>query len=252
MKRLIFTAAATLCFSAVSLAQGDAITTYFPQYEASEDVTFIELSGKAFDLIEEINAESEDEKRVKDIASQVTGLRMVIDDENVDGKTQAFQARKRINGSFEELMRVKEKDALFYILIDERDGIVYEVLAFGGDNEKFFVADLKGQIRLQDVAEITSDLSKVNNDFMKSGDIQPNDMNIYPNPAARGQELTFELPEELDGAQVLVLDASGKKVHEFVARGKQHKLSAEKLGSGVFILKANKGSFDISKKFMIQ
>ena len=251
MKRLVFITLISFTLSGALKAQ-DAISTYFSHYESDEEVTFIELSGKAFDLIEEIDSEGKDEKRIKEIASQVTGLRMIIDTEGVDGKTEALNSRKKVSGNFEELMRVKEKDGLFYILIDERDGIVYEVLAFGGDNEKFFVADLKGQIRLQDVAQITSDLSKLNADFTKGVNIEPEEINVYPNPASSSQEVTFELPEELDGAQVLILDASGKKVHEFVARGKNHKLSTRKIGTGVFIMKANKGAVDVSKKFMVQ
>ena len=250
MKKVIYTLVLAAFCSFQSFGQDAAINRFFSEYETKDDVTLISLSGKAFELANQIDVDSEEAKDFKKYAGQITGFKMLIDNNDTDAKSTAKRARRELSGSFEDLITIREKDSDIKIAINEANGIVTEVVAIIGSETDFVLASIIGNIKLSDVSEITKQFSSMGKDVFAST-IDPSKVLVFPSPAKQGQELSIVLPQELDGATVGIYDMSGKKVADYTANNKMHKLNSDSFGTGVFILKATKGEIETTRKFLI-
>ena len=250
MKKVIYTLALAAFCSFQSFGQDAAINRFFSEYETKDDVTLISLSGKAFELAHQIDVDSEEAEDYKRLAGQITGFKMLIDNNDSDAKGTAKRARRELSGKFEDLITIREKDADIKIVINEANGIVTEVVAIIGSENDFVLASIIGQIKLSDVSDITKQFSSMGQDVFAST-IDPSKILVFPSPARQGEEISIVLPKELDGASVGIFDPTGKKVADYTADNKMHKLKSDSFGTGVFILKATKGEIETTRKFLI-
>lgn len=250
MKKLLYTIAAVGLFGFQAVAQDASISRYFSQYENREDVTLISLSGKAFEMAQQIEHEGEEAETIKRLAGQITGFQMLIDNNDANAKSTAKRVRSEISSKFEDLITIREKDTDIKIAIMEANGLVSEVIAIIGSEKEFMLASITGKIKLSDVSEVTKQFSNMGKEVFEKT-IDPSKILVFPSPAKKGQELSVVLPEELNGASVQIFDMSGKKVADFIANDKMKKLDTNNFGTGVFILNATKGDIETTRKFLI-
>ena len=250
MKKILYTLVAAVLCSFQSFAQDAAINRFFSEYENRDNVTLISLSGKAFEIASQIDVQSDETEDFKRIAGQITGFRMLIDNNDTDAKSTAKRARREISSKFEDLITIREKDSDVKIAINESNGLVTEIIAIIGSDTDFMLASISGRIKLSDVTEVTKRFSSMGKDvFAKS--LDPSKILVFPSPALKGQEISVVLPSELNGATVQIFDVSGKIVADFIANDKMRKLNTDTFGTGVFILKATKGDLETTRKFLI-
>lgn len=250
MKKMIYLLTALIACSLNGQAQDDAISRFFNDYSNRDDVTTISLSGKVFELAGQIEVDS-DAQKFKEMASDIRGFRMVVDDNDANARNTAIRARKSVSSQFEDLVTVKDKNANIHLMIDESNGVVHELLAIIGSDSSFVLASIVGNMRLDDVGAVTKQLTAVGQNMVKAK-LDPSEILIFPSPAKAGQELQIEFPEKLLNAKVKIFDVSGKEMLSFNANSKSKKLDSSKLGSGVFLLKATNGDLEITRKFLIQ
>lgn len=250
MKNILYTLTTIVLCSLQSLAQDATINRYFSKYENRDNVTLISLSGKAFEIANQVEVEGEEAEDLKRLAGQITGFRMLIDSFDANAKSTAKQARSEISSKFEDLITIREKDTDIKIAINEANGLVTEIIAIIGSDTDFMLASITGQIKLSDVSDVTKKFSTMGKDvFAKT--LDPSKILVFPSPATKGQEISVVLPAELNGAVVQIFDVSGKKVADFIANDKMRKLNTDNFGTGVFILKATKGDIETTRKFLI-
>ena len=63
---------------------------------------------------------------------------------------------------------------------------------------------------------------------------------LFPNPSQKGQEVRIELPAEMNGAEVEIIDMMGRVMsHEVIATGSQHThiLSSTQLNQGIYTIR---------------
>lgn len=250
MKKMLLTLVIAALCTVQSFAQDAAINRFFSEYENRDNVTLISLSGKAFEIANQIDMEGDEAEDFKRIAGQITGFRMLIDNNDTVAKSTAKRARREISSKFEDLITIREKDADIRIAINEANGLVSEVVAIIGSDTDFMLASISGQIQLSDVTEVTKRFSSMGKDVI-SKSLDPSKILVFPSPAAKGQEISVVLPSELNGATVQIFDVSGKKVADFIANDKMRKLNTDNFGTGFFILKAIKGDTETTRKFLI-
>ncbi len=250
MKKMIYLLTALIACSLNGFSQNDAISHFFNDYTNREDVTMITLSGKVFELAGQIEVDS-DAQKFKEMAADITGFRMVVDENDANAKSTAILARKSVSAQFEDLVTVKDKNADIHLMIDESNGVVHELLAIVGTDSSFVLASIVGNMKLSDIGAVTKQLTAVGQS-MTNTKLDPSEILIFPSPANVGQELQIEFPEKLLNAKVTVYNVSGKEMLSFNANSKSKKLDSSKLGSGVFLLKATNGDLEITRKFLIQ
>lgn len=243
----IFSIAATQAFS-----QTNAIGTYFANYLNDEDVTKISVSGKAFDLVQDVEMEGKEAEDFKDMASQITGFNMIVDETEAATNRTVQEAFQKVSGSFEELIQVKEKDNVVHVLVNESNGTVYEVLCIVGTDKEFILASLTGSMKLSDVGQLTKSLSNVGKDVFSETTLDPSEIQVYPSPVSKGQSISVDLPEEMIGGTIQIFSAKGSQVKSLNVGNKTEQISTLEMESGVYILKSVKADMEISKKFIVQ
>lgn len=252
MKKTIYLMMILAIAAGPIFGQSDAIATYFSNYLSNEDVTKISVSGKAFELMQNIDMEGEEGEDFKRMASQVSSFRMIVDETGKPSKNAAKEAFEKVSDSFEELIQVNEKENTVHVLVNESNGTVYEVLCIVGTNEEFVLASLTGNMKLSDVGQLTKSLSAVGKDVFAETALDPSEIKIYPSPVKKGQSLSVDLPEAMIGGSISIFSASGSQVKSFNVGNETERFSTLDLDPGVYILKTIKGDLEISKKFIVQ
>lgn len=250
MKKMIYTLAVLLGFGLQATAQNDAISRIFNAYENREDVTQISISGKLFEMAGKIEVD-EDAEKFKAVAAQITHFRMIVDAKDPMAVKTARAALGKIPADFEELVTIRDKQSEIHLLCEESDGIVHELIAVVGDANNFLIASIRGNMDLNDIGAVTKQLTAVGQS-MTNTNLNPSPVLVFPSPATYGEEIQITLPAELEGAKISIFDTSGKELLNFIAKSKSEKLNTGRLGKGVFVLIAQKGDKEVTRKFLIR
>jgi hypothetical protein len=252
MKKEFYTFIGLFMMTFASFAQSDIISTYFSEYDDREDVTTVMLSGKAFELVGQIDMDEAEMKEYQDMASNVTGLRLIIDEEDQSALQTANAAIKRLPSNFEELISVKEKDNTFKLLVDEENGIVHEVVGIAGGESTFAIMSLTGEIKMSELGKVTQQIAKASSTAFAEMEELTSEIEIYPNPVAKNGELRVEFSDDLTGATVQVFNAAGQEVESFQAKKGTNSVNTSRLDKGVYVVKAISNGKEVSSKFIVQ
>jgi hypothetical protein len=162
MKKIIALFTAVLLVGIIN-AQS-LVSTEFSDYESNENFTRVSISKKMFELIANLDPDDDDEKDLIESVSRLDGLKIIVADSSENPAALYKETMKRIPNRFEELMTVNDESEKIIFMIDEKDGVVKElIMVLKGDNE-FVLLDLFGDIDLNEVAKISS---KMNIDHME-------------------------------------------------------------------------------------
>jgi len=239
-----------LTFSA--FAQSDVIATYFSEYEDREDITTVMLSSKAFEMVGQIEIYEAEMKEYQEMASQIEGLRVIVDENDPSAIETAKSAFKRLPSNFEELLSVKEKNHQFKLLVDEENGVVRELVGIVGGQNKFAVMSLVGNMHLKDVGKVTQQVMKASSTAFEGLEGMTSDLKVFPNPVEEGGQLKVEFSKEMVSSNVQVFNAAGQEVKSFQAKSGVNELDISGLDKGVYIIKTKRKDKEVSGKFIIQ
>ena len=154
MKKVIAALAFLMIMSGAS--GQDAISKFFTKYQDDDSFSQVNVSPKMFGLFTKMEAEAPEDKEVLDAISKLKGLRILA-------KQDARNARELYKEAFslipvkeyEELMSVRDKDKDMKFMIKEnKDGTISELLMVMGGNTDFMVLSLFGEIDLAQVSRI--------------------------------------------------------------------------------------------------
>lgn len=252
MKKQIYTLAGLILMAFSTSAQTDVISTYFSEYEGREEVTTIMLSGKAFELVGQIDVEETELQEYKEMASQITGLRVIVDDNDPSAVQTAHAAQKRLPANFEELISVKEKDTEFKLLIDEQAGVVRELIGIVGSDSTFAIMSLVGNMKMSDVGQMTQQLMNAGSNLHDELGGMTSDLKVFPNPVDKNGELSVEFSDDLSSSQVRVYNAAGTEVKAFTAQSGINSIDVSGLEKGVYVIRVDSDLKEVSGKFIIQ
>jgi len=252
MKKQIYTLIGLTLMAFSTSAQTDVISSYFSEYEEREDVTAITLSGKAFELVGQIDVEETDLQEYKDMASQITGLRVIVDDNDPSAVQTAKAAQKRLPSNFEELISIKEKDTEFKLLIDEQGGVVRELIGIAGSENTFAIMSLVGSMKMSDIGQMTQQLVKASSSAFAGLEDMSSDIKVFPNPVQQDGELNVKFSDDLSKSQVRVFNSAGVEVKVFTAQSGMNSVDVSGLDKGVYVIRVDKGDKEVSGKFIIQ
>jgi len=252
MKKQVYTLIALIFMGLTTMAQNDAISSYFSEYEDREDVITVMLSAKAFELISQVDVDDEEMQEYKDMASGITGLRLIADENASNAKAEAERAIKRLPSKYEELMTVKEKDTHVKMMVDEEAGTVYELVLIAGSEDAFAIVSLTGEMKLSELGKITAQMMQAGSTAFSEMDKLTGDIRIYPNPVKQNNEVFVKLSDDWVGKEIRVFNAAGVEVEAITSTKERNTLSTSDLEPGVYIVKATDGQSEVSGKFIVQ
>lgn len=252
MKKQIYTLAGLILLAFSTSAQTDIISSYFSEYENREDLTTIMLSGKAFELVGQIDVEDTELQEYKEMASQITGLRVIVDDSDPSALQTAKAAQKRLPSNFEELISVKEKDTEFKLLIDEQGGVVRELIGIVGSDSTFAIMSLVGNMKMSDVGQMTQQLAKASSSVFAGMEGMTSEIKVFPNPVEKNGALSVKFSDDLSSSQVRVYNSAGVEVKAFTAKSGMNSIDVSGLDNGVYVIRVDSDQKEVSGKFIIQ
>lgn len=137
MKKLVLTLAMAV-FALGANAQSTAISKYFEKYVDDASFMHINISGKMFQMMANIEFESEDEQKlIQESLGKIKRVQVLGKEDSVDGRAMYKEAIGFVEGKgFEELMSVREDDKDIRFMIKEKNNKIDELfMVMGGDDE---------------------------------------------------------------------------------------------------------------------
>ncbi|MEL4307524.1 DUF4252 domain-containing protein [Joostella sp. CR20] len=166
MKKLILIIAFTIV-PFLSPAQ-----SIFDKYSESNDVTFVALQPKMFQMLSKINISSDDPDAaaVFDLVNNITSFKVITtENPKITKDIDSWVSNHLKSSSFEELMRVRDggSNVKFYVKEGADENHVKELLMFvtdlntdnielGGKKPETVLLSLTGNIDLRQISKLTS------------------------------------------------------------------------------------------------
>lgn len=154
--KLFLLMAGMLMVPALTRAQKDPVDRLFEKYSGKEGYTTVYITSKMFSLFSEANV---DDPEFNDLVNNLKSIRILAtDDANLTDKNVNFYDEVMNDlpvDEYEELMVVQEKDQKLKFLVKEQDGRITELLLVAGGGGDNTLIDIRGNIDLKKVAEIS-------------------------------------------------------------------------------------------------
>ncbi len=251
MKNLLLTF--SLLILGTSMFGQNIIEEKFQHLYDHDKATVVHVTGKLFGYAEHFKDTSdEDLNRIADFASTIDAFTLVAMKEWPNSKQEYSRGMDYIHQDLEELVRVRSEEGNFSLYIDESNDIVNELVGIGTDNENFVVFSLTGEMDLEEIGKMATEIQMEG--FNKMESIEKYDISavkVYPNPAKSNDNITLELPEEWDNAKANVYDEKGSLVTSTKAtKGKQN-LNLSNLTPGIYYVDIQKEGVNVKKKIVI-
>jgi len=254
MKSFISTLLAVL-ISQLAFGQ-NLIERHFSTYLEQEDVAQVHVSGKMFEMAThlEIEESNEDIAELKEFVGTIKDFNLIVK-HNLERPRPAYEsALAKVQKEYDELMSVKEHDGVFTFFVNESNGIVRELVMVAMGPKELVVFSLEGNMELDQILKMASIIQQDKfSDLEKLEENGFTEIKLYPNPAQNGENITLEVPESLDGAQVSLIGLKGgEAVRQTSVRGNKATISTNGLAEGVYIVVVKTETVSIKKRVSVR
>ena len=106
-----------------------------------------------------MDAESEEEKEFKEAISNLESMKIIVKEEATDAEALFNEAIKKPGKEFELLMEVDQDSEHFYFLINEKNGVIAELLMIGNSDGEFIILSLTGEIDLAQISRLSRSMN---------------------------------------------------------------------------------------------
>lgn len=242
-------------FLSLSSFGQNVINNHFQHLVDADNSTNINVSGKMFQIINSIdisNTEDEELKEMQEFVGSITGFQMVVSKEMSSAKSQYNRSVEIVDGDYDELLSVDDKEGHFKLYVDESRQVVREVVGIGTSEDMMMVFSFNGDMRLDQVGKIIEHIQ--NNDFTQNIDLKdmdPTKVTVYPNPAHINSKLQIEIPTTLKGGTAKLYDAQGNLVNSYELNDLSRSLDITGTTAGNYILKVEKDGLRVTKKVLV-
>ena len=243
------------CFLVSAIQAQDIITKHFEGYKAQENFMSIHVTGKMFELTTHIEVE-EDNKELeefKEFASTLKSFDMIVGEDMANVSSSYQSALKKLEGSHEELISVKDNDGDYTFFVDESNGIVRELAMIGRASKDLLIFSLTGDMELRQIGKFAKYLNhnKTNpvNKFFERG---MDEVKVYPNPVQPESQLYVEAPENMRGGKAILYNMNGVAVKNFSIGEGRRSVSTNGLSAGTYVLEFRKGNVSIKKRVVVR
>lgn len=145
MKKLVLTLALAV-MALGAQAQTTAISKYFDKYVEDPSFMHINISGKMFQMMANIEFETEEEQElIQESLGKIKRVQVLGKEDSVDGRKMYSEAIGLVEGKgFEELMSVREEDKDIRFLIKEKNNKIDELFMVMGGKDEFGMLSIVG------------------------------------------------------------------------------------------------------------
>lgn len=229
-----------------TFAQNNAMNNEFSSYVNNDDYTQITITGKLFQMIADIDSDDPDAADLIEASKGIEGIQIIVADEISNAEAQYKSAVNKLDGNFESLMTVVDKECNVDFLIKDNGGIISEMFMVVGDNDGLVLVDIWGEIDLDKIMKITENIDIEGMEhFDKDAAEASRYVNFYPNPIKVGTNGNLIVNEKTLGATMKVYDMKGKVVTEKVINDYTNEVDLNDLAQGTYVFTLWKGKVRI-------
>jgi hypothetical protein len=156
MKKIIIVAFIAFAGSAYSQ---NAIEKYFSYLDQDTGITKVTVNSKMFELFSYMEPENKEEEELKEAISNLESMKVIVKEDAKNPEALFKEAIKKPGKEFELLMEVDQDEEHFYFLINEKNGIVAELLMIGNSDGEFIILSLTGEIDLKQLSSLSRQLN---------------------------------------------------------------------------------------------
>lgn len=137
------------------MAQQNAADKFFEKYANEDGFTTISINRGLLNLVSELD----DDMETKSLLKCIESVKVLTTKYEINGLNFYDEIVKNLpKDQYEELITVKDSDEQVKILIDEKNGIIHELLIVTGGKDENALIILKGNIELNKVSELSSSI----------------------------------------------------------------------------------------------
>lgn len=140
-------------------SQTDAISRFFNQYAEDERFTVVYISPKMFKMVAKIETSDPEWNKVREVISDLGGLRVLVADSISNGDNLYKDAMKRLPmNEYEELLTVRDGKENVRFVVKESNNVISELVLLVGAPDEFVMLSFWGKIDLDKISRLAKTL----------------------------------------------------------------------------------------------
>lgn len=226
------------------------IDKHYQHFVDADESTVVHVAGLTFQMASNVLGEELEEE--KEFIQSIQSFDLVAMP-TIDNPREEYKAAVALIGSdYEELINVKEKDGNFSLHIDEENGTVYEVVGIAGGSDEFVIFSLLGQMDLDQIGDMISKIDDQNFGALKDVNLSKvEEVKVYPNPVNTANQFTIDIPDEMIGGKLIVVDPSGAQVKSIKINGNKENIKTNDMNPGYYVVTIENAGVTIKKKVLV-
>ena len=238
-----------LLFTTFTYAQ-NFIEDNYAHFLDRDDITRVQVGERMFNIAATLTKDAEN-REAHDLVSKIKSFDL-ISIEKLSNPQSEFKAGLAKLKGFEELVRIKDKENNIAIMVDESNEIIHELVGIIAADSEFVVFDLVGEIDLNEISKLTSKLQDENLGKIQGiSNLGLDEVKVYPNPVKRGSEVSVDVPANMIGGKVKVIDISGKTVSQQELTGNSLRLEGDQFNANSYFLEFENKGIIVRKKLIV-
>jgi hypothetical protein len=160
MKRLLLALLLVIASTQLFAQQGSAIDRFFQKYESDQTFTLISVTPKMFGMFTKLDFNTSEGQSFLKVIKKIRGLKILAKENTKDGFKLFGEATVQLTKEYEELMTVRDgKDNLRFMVKENAQGNIAELVMLIGSDEEFLAMSLVGDIDLAEISQIAGGMN---------------------------------------------------------------------------------------------
>lgn len=151
-----------VAFALVSIAaqaQNSEFMKFYNKYSGDETFTIVSVNQRMIELFSNFEVEGEEEEAMKNAVSGLKGIKLIANSKTSNGPALFSEANAAFLKGYDELMTVRDGDSDIRFLIQEKGGLVNELVMLVGSDSSFVAASIFGEIDLKQMSKMAKGLN---------------------------------------------------------------------------------------------
>ncbi|MGM0579894.1 MAG: DUF4252 domain-containing protein [Bacteroidota bacterium] len=151
-----------VAFALVSIAaqaQNSEFMKFYNKYSGDETFTIVSVNQRMIELFSNFEVEGEEEEAMKKAVSGLKGIKLIANSKTSNGPALFSEANAAFLKGYDELMTVRDGDSDIRFLIQEKGGLVNELVMLVGSDSSFVAASIFGEIDLKQMSKMSKGLN---------------------------------------------------------------------------------------------
>lgn len=140
-------------------AQNSEFMKFYDKYSSNEAFTIVSVNQRMIELFSNFEVEGEEEEAMKKAVSGLKGIKLIANSKTSEGASLFSEANAAFLKGYDELMTVRDGDSDIRFLIQEKGGMVSELVMLVGSDSSFVAASIFGEIDLKQMSKMAKGLN---------------------------------------------------------------------------------------------